>query len=361
VLLPDGRILSTGGEAPNLTYYHTATIYEPPYLFDSSDQLISSRPAISSLPQTIEYADTFTIAISSTHSISSASLVRPSAATHQFNMSQRYVPLTIGTSPSGHLKLTAPASGGYAPPGEYLLFVVDSLGVPSVGKWICVHFCDRAAPDPVSISVAWTCGSQTALEWTAPGDDGGSGTAKSYDLRWSSTAITSANFGSATPITAPAPTYSGTIQSTTVGVSNGTTKYFSMKALDEYSNMSGFSNCVSAVGLPNGHCSEDAPAEIGAFPRVLQFGLSRPNPASIDAHFSIGVPQSGRNSQLNIAIYDIAGRLVRQLELGTAAPGYREITWDLRDSAARHVNEGIYFARIRLQGRTITRSVVVIR
>ena len=79
----------------------------------------------------------------------------------------------------------------------------------------------------------WQC-SATSLKlvWTAPGDDGSTGTAASYDIRYSTATITSANWSNATPLTTvPVPVAAGTTQSKLVrGLSPGTTYYFAMKA-----------------------------------------------------------------------------------------------------------------------------------
>ena len=57
--------------------------------------------------------------------------------THSVNMEQRYVPLTF-TAGAGSLTATAPANANVAPPGVYMLFVVDADGVPSVAKMVTV-------------------------------------------------------------------------------------------------------------------------------------------------------------------------------------------------------------------------------
>lgn len=87
------------------------------------------------------------------------------------------------------------------------------------------------------------------LTWTAPGDDGNTGTATGYDIRYSTSAITAGNWASATQATGePAPAAAGTNQSFTVtGLSASTTYYFAMKTLDEASNASGLSNAASGT------------------------------------------------------------------------------------------------------------------
>ncbi len=69
--------------------------------------------------------------------IGSVSLIRYGATTHTVNMAQRYVPLTF-TAGSGALTVTAPANKNIAPPGNYMLFILDTNGIPSVSA--TVHF-----------------------------------------------------------------------------------------------------------------------------------------------------------------------------------------------------------------------------
>ena len=69
--------------------------------------------------------------------IRKVALVRLGAVTHSVNMEQRYVPLTF-TAGAGSLTATAPANANIAPPGVYMLFLVDAAGVPSVAKMVTV-------------------------------------------------------------------------------------------------------------------------------------------------------------------------------------------------------------------------------
>jgi hypothetical protein len=88
------------------------------------------------------------------------------------------------------------------------------------------------------------------IRWTAPGDDGTTGTASSYEVRWSPGAINGANFGSATlAASPPAPATAGTIQQFTVtGLDTTVVTHFAMIASDEVANPSPVSN--DAVWTP---------------------------------------------------------------------------------------------------------------
>jgi len=156
LLLPDATVMSMGSNpGPRGNYEPAVEIYTPAYLFDSSDQLIAAanRPNIIGVtPGMIGYGAPFSVTYTSTSPISSAVLVRPGSATHTFDMDQRLIGL-CGPSPqppcngSGTLNLTSPPNGNIAPPGYYMLFLLDSAGVPSVAQFIQLSPYTTTPPD----------------------------------------------------------------------------------------------------------------------------------------------------------------------------------------------------------------------
>ena len=129
VLLPDGRVLSAGESHGSLA--QTGEIFSPPYLFKGA------RPTISSAPGTLGYGQAFTISTPDAASISRVALVKAGSVTHSNNFDQRYVDCTFSAG-SGSLSATAPPDSNHAPPGWYMLFLVNSTGVPSVASWVQV-------------------------------------------------------------------------------------------------------------------------------------------------------------------------------------------------------------------------------
>ncbi len=111
---------------------------------------------------------------------------------------------------------------------------------------------DVTPPGPVAdLGVSQPAAQSLLVSWTAPGDDGSTGTATIYDLRRSTSLITSANFNSAAAVAPqPSPAASGTPQSfVALNLTGGTTYYFAIKARDEAGNWSVMSNVASATTL----------------------------------------------------------------------------------------------------------------
>jgi chitodextrinase len=146
-----------------------------------------------------------------------------------------------------HSGLSPTSSGGV------LAFTSEDGGVFRIVDAATDQQSDTTPPAAVTTLAtgAVTSGSVT-ISWTAPGDDGTSGVAASYDVRYSTSAITSANFASASAASnEPAPASPGTTQSMTItGLAPGTTYYFAMKTADEVPNWSAISNVATTTTSP---------------------------------------------------------------------------------------------------------------
>lgn len=188
-LLPDGRVFSGGDDyhegpdpltpLPASERRDSAEIYWPPYLFNGDDcaprpairdvkatstvtlpwpgpepRSCVSPPAVPPAPPavaapTLTYAKTFGIFSEHAQNGMQAVLVAPSATTHSFDMNQRVVPLRIASVvEAGGLNAVAPANSAIAPPGYYMLFVIDADGTPSIARWVRLPPPPRAALTP---------------------------------------------------------------------------------------------------------------------------------------------------------------------------------------------------------------------
>lgn len=168
VLQPDGTVLIAGGghyQENAVGGEYDEQVYSPSYLFDGP------RPTISSAPASALYGSAMTVSTPDAASIGSVNLVSFGADTHQSDMDQHFVPLSF-TAGSGSLTVRAPANGAYAPPGDYMLFIVSKTGVPSVAATVHLTAAPPAAPSAPS-GVAAVAGTGSAsLSWTAPANGG---------------------------------------------------------------------------------------------------------------------------------------------------------------------------------------------
>jgi hypothetical protein len=128
ILLPDGRVLHAGsGDGPGLPRELNAELFSPPYLFRGP------RPALLSGPDVVAYGQEFLLATDDAPQVVRVTLVRLSSVTHAFDQSQGFLELGIRRV-AGGLMVSGPSSGAVAPPGPYLIFLLNRLGVPSVGR-----------------------------------------------------------------------------------------------------------------------------------------------------------------------------------------------------------------------------------
>jgi len=166
LLLPDATVLLLGGNPARGTYESHMEVYSPAYLFNG-DGSAATRPTISSVtPSAFSYGSTFQIATPDAASITSAVLIRPGAPTHAFDMEQRLVELSI-TSGAGVVTATAPPNGNIAPPGYYMLFLLNSAGVPSVATFV------RVTTGPVNQAPTASIDAPAANMTINPGDSVG--------------------------------------------------------------------------------------------------------------------------------------------------------------------------------------------
>jgi hypothetical protein len=131
LLLPDATVWVAGSNPSSGSYEKRMEIYQPAYLFRSNGAP-ATRPTITSAPSSISLGSQITVQSPDAANISSVVLVRHGAVTHAFNADQRVVGMSF-TAGAGVLTVTAPPN---APPGYYMLFLVNSSGVPSVASSI---------------------------------------------------------------------------------------------------------------------------------------------------------------------------------------------------------------------------------
>lgn len=128
LLLPDGRVLNAGsGNGAGAPDQRNAELFSPPYLFRGP------RPTITSAPSEVRYGDQFRILTPDAAGITHVSLIRLGAVTHAFDQNQRFQRLSFTKDGTG-LTVTAPSSPNRAPPGHYMVFILNQDDVPSIAK-----------------------------------------------------------------------------------------------------------------------------------------------------------------------------------------------------------------------------------
>ena len=187
--------------------------------------------------------------------IAKISLIRPGATTHGFDQNQRFVPATFSVmnqQVSGERRylVNAPTDSMDAPPGDYMLFAVNSDGTPSIASWIQLRTTNLDAVSPSTVSdLAKVCshGTWAELQWSTP--QGNQGVAiktptQSYEL---SSRTNSTSWGPAPHVPAPAldPDASPTATTSVFNLTPGTQYYFRFRTKDFQSgsgNWSAWSN-----------------------------------------------------------------------------------------------------------------------
>ena len=107
-------------------------VFSPPYLFRGA------RPVIGAVPDQWHYGQTVDLASPQAGTLHWISLVRNGVTTHSFDNGQRLVDVQIIAQGGGNVRAKMTDNPNIAPPGWYMLFLVDQHGVPSVAKWVQV-------------------------------------------------------------------------------------------------------------------------------------------------------------------------------------------------------------------------------
>ncbi len=135
LLMPDATVLhGASGNADNsngqpFPDQNNHEIFHPPYLFKGA------RPTITSVPATVGAGATFTVATPNGAQITTVRIIRLGSVTHAFDQNGRALTLPFVVS-SGGIDVTAEGDHNLAPPGHYMLFILNRNGVPSNGAVI---------------------------------------------------------------------------------------------------------------------------------------------------------------------------------------------------------------------------------
>ena len=126
LLLPDGRVWMASGTPDRSTWEHRVEFYNPPYYY-------ANRPQISGRVTTGPYGGTMRIPTSSSN-ITKVSLLRLGSNTHHYDSNLRLVWLQITNTDSSGITVAAPINSSVAPPGHYMIHILNAQDVPSVAQ-----------------------------------------------------------------------------------------------------------------------------------------------------------------------------------------------------------------------------------
>lgn len=137
LLLPDGRVLTAGGGAPGPITNSDAELYSPDYLL-SADGSAAPRPVVESISATVTRpGDPLTLTVAEGSDVDRVTLVKTGSSTHSTDMDTRFIELEFVVSGT-EVGTELPDSGTVLTPGSYLVTVLDGAGVPSESEIITV-------------------------------------------------------------------------------------------------------------------------------------------------------------------------------------------------------------------------------
>ncbi|MCK4513070.1 PKD domain-containing protein, partial [bacterium] len=127
--------------------------------------------------------------------------------------------------------------------------------------------------------------------------------------------------------------------------------WYRVTAWDTHGNESDPSSPAS----PEGTGVEDE------LPASFRLGSAVPNPFNPVTTISYWVPEHAAGTEVELAVYDIGGRLVRTLVHGPTEPGRRAVAWDGRDNSGAAVSSGVYLYRLEAEGYEAVRKAVLLK
>ena len=317
VLQPDGTVLIAGGgheDSSTDPGQYNAQVYSPSYLFNGP------RPTIASAPASAVYGTPMSIATPDASNVAAVNLVSFGADTHQADMDQHFVPLSFtasGSGSSGSLSVQAPANGAIAPPGDYMLFIVNKAGVPSMAA--TVHL--NAAPPTVPAAptgVAATPGNGSAtVTWTAPANGGSAITGYTVTPYVGGVAQSAL----ATTVTGNPPATSAAVS----GLTNGTTYTFTVSATNAVgtSVASAQSNAVVPTSVVTPTFVQQASVHKSGASAAVSLG--QPVAAGDRMVVEVGVWSSGSATAKSVT--DSAGNVYTELTHFTASDNTEMSVW----------------------------------
>jgi hypothetical protein len=129
LLLRNGTVWTASGQSARSAQELRTEIFRPDYY-------LQTRPTISGAPTVGAYGGSITIPSSQAANINSVSLVRLSSSTHHYDTEQRLIWLQITNRSSNSVIVSSPLNAKLAPPGYYMIHVLNRSNIPSIARII---------------------------------------------------------------------------------------------------------------------------------------------------------------------------------------------------------------------------------
>lgn len=139
LLMPDGHVWTAGGNVNAQQSFPTPGVDNRELRVELFEPWYYGRPDrlhLTSLPDSLHSMQEFTVRSGTGDAITRVALLRAGSATHAFNPDQRYVELAFTSQGGNLLQVKAPPNRNIAPPGNYMLFLLNAAGLPSEGKFM---------------------------------------------------------------------------------------------------------------------------------------------------------------------------------------------------------------------------------
>jgi hypothetical protein len=133
---------------------NSSQIFTPPYLYDANYPCptsvgcrLATRPVIADGPDYVHYGQNFDLTVDNASAIKMVSMLRTGSATHTLAQDQTYVrvPFIVkhvdnskdkDNKPKDKITVTTPSKPVQAKPGDWMVFIVNNAGTPSIAKHV---------------------------------------------------------------------------------------------------------------------------------------------------------------------------------------------------------------------------------
>jgi hypothetical protein len=218
---------------------------------------------------------------------------------------------------------------------------------------------------PAAVTDLFASGGCTKIQltWTAPGDDGMTGTATMYDVLRSTAPIGPGSGGTViAELTPSGPGGTPEVYYDEVGKCSPR-YYYAVHARDDVGNWADWGNSPwgkTACPHPPAQCFDDFGSSVAAVPEAGLTLLPAHNPVQDRLSLSLGIPHRLDRQDFDLGVFDLNGRRLVTLGSGQTAFGTSDVNWDLRTSDGARVQPGVYFVRLRVGTERLTRTIVTL-